>query len=42
MPGEYIIRIQGNDSTGDGGGGFECCWSNAYVKVTVAGATTSK
>jgi hypothetical protein len=42
MPGEYIIRIQGNDSTGEGGGGFECCWSNAYVKVTVTGSTTSK
>ena len=41
-PGDYMIRIQGNDSTGDGGGGFECCWSNAYVKVTVTGTTTSK
>ncbi|HZP48811.1 MAG TPA: hypothetical protein VFB07_09770 [Vicinamibacterales bacterium] len=42
MPGEYILRVQGNDNTGEGGGGFECCWSNAYVKVTVGGATTSK
>jgi len=42
VPGDYLIRIQGNDNTGDGGGGFECCWSNAYVKVTVTGATTSK
>ena len=41
-PGEYLLRIQGNDNTGDGGGGFECCWSNAYVKVTVTGGTTSK
>ncbi|HZR25861.1 MAG TPA: hypothetical protein VFA59_19840 [Vicinamibacterales bacterium] len=42
QPGDYIIRIQANDSTGDGGGGFECCWSNAYVKVTVTGSATSK
>src|SRR5689334_23035719 len=42
MPGEYVIRVQANDSTGDGGGGFQCCWSNAYVKVTVTGATPSK
>lgn len=41
-PGEYLIRAQANDSTGDGGGGFQCCWSNAYVKVTVTGSTTSK
>ena len=34
-PGEYILRIEGNDSTGAGGGGFQCCWSNAHVGVTV-------
>jgi hypothetical protein len=34
-PGEYILRAQGNDSTGEGGGGFQCCWTNAHVKVTV-------
>ena len=34
-PGDYILRAQGNDSTGDGGGGFQCCWTNAHVKVTV-------
>lgn len=34
-PGDYLLRAQGNDSTGDGGGGFQCCWTNAYVKVTV-------
>ena len=40
-PGDYILRAQGNDSTGDGGGGFQCCWTNAYVKVTVKAAATS-
>jgi len=40
MPGEYVIRIEGNDSSGVGGGGFQCCWSTAYVKVNVKAATT--
>jgi hypothetical protein len=34
-PGEYILRAQANDISGDGGGGFQCCWTNAHVKVTV-------
>jgi hypothetical protein len=38
-PGEYWIRTQVNDRTGDGGGGFQCCWTNAYVKVTISGGT---
>jgi hypothetical protein len=40
-PGEYILRLQGNDTTGDGGGGFQCCWTNAHVKVTVKPAVPS-
>jgi hypothetical protein len=27
--------VQVNDSTGEGGGGFQCCWTNAYVNVVV-------
>jgi hypothetical protein len=38
MPGEYILRAQANDATGDGGGGFQCCWTNVHVKVTVSPA----
>lgn len=34
-PGEYLLRVQGNDETGEGGGGFQCCWTSAYVKVAV-------
>ena len=34
-PGEYILRLQANDQSGDGGGGFQCCWTNAHVRVTV-------
>jgi hypothetical protein len=36
-PGDYIVRIQLNDSSGEGGGGFQCCWTNGHVKVTVTG-----
>jgi hypothetical protein len=38
-PGEYIVRVQANDRSGDGGGGFQCCWTNAHVKVTITGGT---
>lgn len=34
-PGDYILRVQANDESGEGGGGFQCCWTNTYVKVTV-------
>jgi hypothetical protein len=34
-PGEYILRTQVNDRSGDGGGGNQCCWTNAHVKVVV-------
>jgi hypothetical protein len=40
VPGEYILRLQANDRTGDGGGGFQCCWTNTHVKVTVKLAAT--
>jgi hypothetical protein len=33
--GEYVLRVQSNDVSGEGGGGFQCCWTNAHVKVTV-------
>ena len=42
LPGEYIIRIEGNDSSGVGGGGFQCCWTTAYMKVNVRTANTGK
>ena len=34
-PGDYLLRVQANDESGEGGGGFQCCWTNSYVKVTV-------
>lgn len=33
--GDYTVRVQVNDSSGDGGGGFQCCWTNAHVKFTI-------
>ena len=34
-PGEYVLRAQVNDESGDGGGGDQCCWTTALVKVVV-------
>jgi hypothetical protein len=34
-PGEYVIRAQVNDTSGDGGGGEQCCWTTALVKVDI-------
>jgi hypothetical protein len=34
-PGDYVLRAQANDVSGEGGGGFQCCWTNAHVKVQV-------
>lgn len=34
-PGEYWLRAQVNDSSGDGGGGDQCCWTTAHVRVNV-------
>jgi hypothetical protein len=35
VAGDYMLRAQVNDNSGDGGGGEQCCWTNALVKVTV-------
>jgi hypothetical protein len=40
MPGEYLIRVEGNDSSGVGGGGFQCCWTTVYFRVTVKPGNT--
>jgi hypothetical protein len=34
-PGEYLIRVQANDESGEGGAGFQCCWTNTYVQATI-------
>jgi hypothetical protein len=40
-PGDYVLRAQANDVSGEGGGGFQCCWTNAHVKVVVKPASSS-
>jgi hypothetical protein len=40
LPGEYFIRVEGNDSSGVGGGGFQCCWTTVYFKVSVKPGNT--
>jgi len=42
LPGEYFIRIEGNDSSGVGGGGFQCCWTTAYIKAVIKGGSTAR
>jgi hypothetical protein len=34
-PGEYVLHVTVNDYSGDGGGGFQCCWTTGLVKVSV-------
>jgi hypothetical protein len=34
-PGDYLLKLTANDNSGEGGRGFQCCWSNAYIKVSI-------
>ena len=34
-PGDYVLHVTANDYSGDGGGGFGCCWTTSLVKVSV-------
>jgi hypothetical protein len=34
-PGEYWLHVVANDYSGEGGGGFQCCWTSGQVKVSV-------
>ncbi len=34
-PGEYVLHVVANDYSGVGGGGFQCCWTNGQIKVSV-------
>jgi hypothetical protein len=37
-PGEYVLHLGVNDWSGEGGQGFQCCWTNAQVKISVSAA----
>ena len=34
-PGDYVLHVVANDYSGEGGAGFQCCWTNGQVKVSV-------
>jgi hypothetical protein len=34
-PGEYVVLVTANDYSGEGGSGFQCCWTTGKVKVLV-------
>jgi hypothetical protein len=35
-PGQYVLRIRANDASGvTGAGHSQCCWTNAFVRVSV-------
>jgi hypothetical protein len=40
-PGEYVLRVLAWDASGSQGtimaGGFQCCWTNGYVRINVGG-----
>ena len=33
--GDYVLHVTVNDYSGDGGGGFQCCWTTGLVRVSV-------
>jgi len=35
QPGEYVLHLTANDYSGEGGAGFQCCWTNGQVRVSV-------
>ena len=41
-PGEYTLRVVANDWSGVGGAGFQCCWTNAQIKVSVSPAASAR
>ncbi|HET9215669.1 MAG TPA: hypothetical protein VFR18_01745 [Terriglobia bacterium] len=40
--GEYWLRAQINDATGNGGGGDQCCWTNVLIKVNVQASPAAR
>jgi hypothetical protein len=40
-PGEYILEVVGNDISGEGGRGFQCCWTTVQVKVSITGEASA-
>tara|TARA_B100001750_G_scaffold221495_1_gene210114 strand:- start:413 stop:721 length:309 start_codon:yes stop_codon:yes gene_type:complete len=36
VPGAYVLRVEALDETGEGGSGFQCCWTSAHVQVNIS------
>ena len=34
-PGDYVLLVVANDFSGEGGRGFQCCWTTVALKVSV-------
>jgi hypothetical protein len=34
-PGQYVLHLTANDYSGDGGGGFQCCWTTSQIQISV-------
>jgi hypothetical protein len=34
-PGEYVLLMVANDWSGEGGRGFQCCWTDIQVRISV-------
>jgi len=34
-PGEYVLSVTANDYSGEGGAGFQCCWTTGQLRVSV-------
>jgi hypothetical protein len=34
-PGDYVLHLTLNDYSGEGGQGFQCCWTTGHMKVSV-------
>jgi hypothetical protein len=41
QPGDYLLHVNANDYSGNGGGGSGCCWTTALIKVAVAPGTAT-
>ena len=40
--GDYVLRLHAWDDSGRYAGGFQCCWTNGFMKVSVTGMQTQQ
>jgi len=39
-PGDYVLRLHAWDDSGRYAGGFQCCWTNGFMKIHVGGTSS--